>query len=86
MLTEDNFLYSCLSFEDRQAGVSTVYCYDSGEFFYHAYCLETKVYKDLVSCEFDGLSEALSYINDEFSTWELTAFHEDSGCGSCHAK
>lgn len=87
MITADNFLYSCLVFEDRQAGVSTIYCHDSGEFFYHAYCFETKIHKDLMSCEFDSVEEACGYINDEFSSWQLTTLTEDkSGCGSCHAK
>lgn len=86
MLTDENFLHTCLRFEDRQAGVSTVYCHQSGEYYYHAYCVETTVFKDLVSCEFDGLDEALAYINDEFATWELVSFSKDDGCGSCHAK
>ena len=85
MLTATNFLHSCLMFEQRQAGIAVIYCYLTEQYIYHAYCLETKLLKDLVSVEFDDLTDAIQYINDEFSSWELTSF-DQGGCGSCHAK
>ncbi|MCY4380812.1 MAG: hypothetical protein OXC40_04490 [Proteobacteria bacterium] len=86
MLSTSNFLTSCLSFEDRQAGVSIIYCHQSDKYVYHGYCLETKLSRDLMSVEFDVLEDAISYINEEFLGWQLQLFNDDGGCGSCHAK
>ena len=87
MLSESNFLHSCLLFEDRQAGVSAIYCPETSRFTYHAYCLETKIRKDLVSVEYECLEEALEYINEEFAHWKLKSWERKAkkGCGDCKA-
>lgn len=85
-LNEDNFMEACLRFRERQAGVGVVFCPDEEKYFYNAYCLETKLLKELMSVEYEFLDEALEFINEEFSTWELEKFDKDSGCGSCAAK
>ncbi|MCY4444450.1 MAG: hypothetical protein OXC44_06610 [Proteobacteria bacterium] len=87
MLTEKNFLTACLTFEKRQAGVSVIFCPQKNRYFYHAYCLEKDLLKDLLSLEFLALEEALSYINDEFNGWKVTEFKDNQkNCGTCHAK
>lgn len=86
MLTSSNFLHSYLCFQDREAGVSAIYCNQEQRYHYHAYCLETKLMRDLVSIEFNNLEEAISYINDEFASWSLKNFQPDKkGCSNCHA-
>ena len=87
-LTEENYLESCLRFRDRQAGVGIVYCPDEKRYYYNAYCLETKLVKELMSVEFDFLEDALDYIDDEFGTWEIENFDKEksNGCSSCVAK
>lgn len=87
MLNETNFLHSCLAFESRQAGVSAIYSPEEQRFSYHAYCLETKLRKDLVSVEYQRLEDALDYINTEFAHWKMKSWDEGSkkSCGDCHA-
>tara|TARA_B100001094_G_scaffold332662_1_gene405730 strand:- start:336 stop:617 length:282 start_codon:yes stop_codon:yes gene_type:complete len=87
-LTEDNYSYKAFYFRDRQAGVSEVYNPHSGSYTYNAYCLETKIVKELFSSESDFLEDALNIINDEFGNWELRDIAPDkkSGCGDCVAK
>lgn len=86
-LNENNYLASCLRFRDRQAGVGVVYCPEEKRYFYNAYCLETKLLKELMSVEFEFLDEALEFIDDEFGMWDVENFEETkSGCSSCVAK
>lgn len=85
-LNVDNFMHSYLRFNDRQAGVSAVFCPSEQKFYYNAYCLEMKVLKELMSVEFEFLDDALDLINEEFSTWDTVDFEPEKGCGSCAAK
>jgi len=84
-LTEDNYEHTVLVFRDRQAGVSEVYDPTRSSFSYNAYCLEKKILKELFSCEYDFLADALEVINEEFGTWPTESF-DKKGCGSCAAK
>ena len=85
-LTLENYTYSVLVFRDRQAGVSEIFDPDTNTYTYNAYCLEKKLLKELFTCEYDFLEDALQVINEEFGTWELETFEEKSGCSSCVAK
>ena len=85
-LTEDNYTFSVLVFRDRQAGVSEIYDPESECFTYNAYCLEKKLVKELFTCEYDFLTDALEVINEEFGTWEVQTFDKNKGCSSCAAK
>ena len=86
-LTEQNYQESYLSFQDRQAGVGVVYCPDEERYFYNAYCLETKLLKELMSVEYEYLEDALEFIDDEFGTWDIRQHEEKkSGCSTCVAK
>ena len=86
-LTEENYESDFLRFQERQAGVSLVYDPAEERYYYNAYCVETKLLKELFSVEYRFLEEALETINDEFGTWELVSFEKKkSGCGSCVAK
>lgn len=84
-LNEENYTHTVLTFRDRQAGVSEIYDPDADQFTYNAYCLERVLMKELFTCEYDFLSDALDVINDEFGTWTEESF-EKKGCGSCVAK
>ncbi len=86
-LTDENYLTSAFKFRDRQAGVSVIYN-PKGDFFtYNAYCLETKIMKELFTVEHDYLDDAIQLINDEFGSWEfIDLASEKSSCGSCVAK
>lgn len=84
-LTEENYSHSVLVFRDRQAGVTEIYDPDSGHYTYNAYCLEKKLLKELFTCEYEFLDDALMAINEEFGTWTLESF-DQKGCGSCAAK
>lgn len=87
LLTKDNYLDKYLFFRDRQAGVSLVYSPEDNLYYYNAYCLETKIMKELVSCEYDFLDDAIDMINTDFFGWELGSYEkEESGCGNCAAK
>lgn len=86
-LTQDNYSYTYFRFGDRQAGISLVFDPVDDAFVYNAYCVETKLLKELYASEFEFLEDALDHINDEFGTWELGSFEEaKSGCGSCGNK
>lgn len=85
-LTPDNYGFSVLVFRDRQAGVSEIFDPQSNTYTYNAYCLEKKLLKELFTCEYDFLEDALQVINEEFGTWALESFEEKSGCSSCVAK
>ena len=86
-LDVDNFLASVYRFNDRQAGVSLIYDPNQDLYTYNAYCLETKIMKELFTVEYDYLEEALDLINQEFGSWELVDLSTKStGCGSCVAK
>jgi len=85
-LNEENYGHSVLVFRDRQAGVSEIYDPESECYSYNAYCMEKKLVKELFTCEYEFLEDALMAINEEFGTWELESFEEDKGCGSCAAK
>ena len=85
-INEENYEYSFLRFEDRQAGVSLVYDSNEDRYYYNAYCVEVKLLKDLFSIEYRYLEDALETINDEFGTWELAVFEDKKKeCGSCVA-
>jgi hypothetical protein len=84
-LTEENYDHSVLVFRDRQAGVSEIYDPERDSFSYNAYCLEKKLVKELFTCEYDFLTDALEVINEEFGSWDLESF-DKKGCGSCVAK
>lgn len=84
-LTEENFTHMTLNHNDRQAGVSLVFDPETSSYVYNAYLLEKKLLKELKSQEFEFLSDALAYVNDEFAGWELITF-DKKGCGSCAAK
>ena len=85
-LNSENYSFSVLVFRDRQAGISEIYDPDENQYSYNAYCIEKKLVKELVTCEYEILEDALHVINEEFGTWELESFEEDKGCGSCAAK
>jgi hypothetical protein len=87
-LTVDNYLDKVLKFRDRQAGVSIIYDAEADSYSYNAYCLETKLIKELFTVEFDFLDDALNLINDEFGSWELSDLgtKKNSGCDTCVAK
>lgn len=88
-LTEDNYGHTVLVFRDRQAGVSEIFNPTEGEsglFTYNAYCLEKKLLKELFTCEYEFLSDALEAINEEFGSWKPESFEEEKGCGNCAAK
>jgi hypothetical protein len=84
-LTPDNYSHSVLVFRDRQAGVTEIYDPGMGRYTYNAYCLEKKLLKELFTCEYEFLEDALLAINEEFGTWTLESF-DQKGCGSCAAK
>ena len=87
MLTQDNYMDQAFVFRTRQAGVSLIFDPAHERYVYNAYCLETKLLKELFTQEFHDLEAAIARINDEFGNWELKAVGEDkSGCGSCVAK
>jgi hypothetical protein len=86
-MTVENFQEKAFRFRERQAGVSIIYDPDAEAFTYNAYCLETKIMKELFTVEFDYLDDALELMNDEFGSWELFDLSEkSSGCASCVAK
>ena len=85
-ITDENFGHTVLTFRDRQAGIGLVYDPDVERYFYNVYCVETKLMKEIFTCEYEYLSEALENLNAEFGTWESQAFDEKKGCGSCVAK
>ncbi|MEY4630644.1 MAG: hypothetical protein RIQ81_764 [Pseudomonadota bacterium] len=85
-ITEENFEFKVLQFRERQAGISLVFDPESSSWQYNAYCIETKLLKELFSCEHEFLEDALQLINSEFGTWELVDLSAKKGCGSCVAK
>ena len=86
-LNPQNYDSSVLTFGDRQAGVSLVYDPHKKRYYYNAYCVETKLLKELFTVEYGFLEEALETINGEFGTWELKSLDQKkSGCGDCAAK
>lgn len=85
-LTAENFMDTVLKFRDRQAGISVIYDPEDGSYGYNAYCIETTLLKELFTCEYQFLDDALEVINSEFGTWDTQSLNEDSGCGSCIAK
>ncbi len=87
LLNTDNYLESVYRFNDRQAGISLIYDPERELYTYNAYCLETKIMKELFTVEYDYLEEALELINQEFGSWELVDLNpKTTGCGSCVAK
>ena len=86
-MTSENFQEKAFRFRERQAGVSIIYDPNRSTYSYNAYCLETKIMKELFTVEFDFLDDALELMNEEFGSWELFDLSEkSSGCGSCVAK
>ena len=86
LLNEENYGHTTLVFRDRQAGISAIYDPEEERFTYNAYCLEKKLLKELFTCEYEFLTDALEAINEEFGTWKAESFEKDKGCGSCAAK
>jgi hypothetical protein len=84
-ITEDNYTHTVLTFRDRQAGISEIYDPEAEQFTYNVYCLERVLMKELYTCEYDYLTDALDVLNEEFGTWEAESF-DKKGCGSCAAK
>ena len=85
-ITPENFLHSALTFRERQAGVSLVFDPSTDLYSYNVYCVETKIFKELLTCEFTDLDEALSTVNSEFAAWEYLDLQKKEGCGTCVAK
>ncbi len=86
-LDAENFQEKAFRFRERQAGVSVVYDPFKDAYTYNAYCLETKIMKELFTVEFDFLDDALELMNDEFGSWEIFDLSEkSSGCSTCVAK
>jgi hypothetical protein len=85
-LTAENFDHTVLQFRERQAGVSVIFDPESNRYTYNAYCLETKLLKELFTCEFEFLEDALELVNSEFGTWEIHDMSAKKGCGTCVAK
>lgn len=85
-LTEDNYTSMALGFRDRQAGVSLIYDPETMGYTYNAYCIETKLFKELFTAEYTFLADALNMINGEFGTWELVRLDGKKNCTSCVAK
>jgi len=85
-LTPENYDHTILQFRDRQAGVSVVFDPVSESFTYNAYCIEAKILKELFTCEYDFLEDALEVVNEEFGNWEILDLAAKKGCGSCVAK
>lgn len=81
-LNQENFLEMAFRFRDRQAGVSIIYDPNDEVYTYNAYCLELKLQKELYTCEFEFLDDALELINDEFGTWKLEGLGL-SQCSTC---
>lgn len=86
MLDPENYMDMVFKFNDRQAGISCIYSDETKSFSYNAYCLETKLLKELFSAEFSYLTDALELVNDEFGTWALVRLDGKSDCGTCAAK
>jgi len=86
-ITSENFEHTILSFRDRQAGIGLVFDPFEDRFFYNAYCIEKKLCKELYSCEYEFLEDAINVINAEFGSWEAESLEESKkGCGNCAAK
>lgn len=85
LLTEENFVNMTFCWRDRQAGVGIVYDPDSETYQYNAYCIDKKLVKEIFSCEYEFLEDALTLVNQEYGNWELVDF-DQKGCGSCAAK
>jgi hypothetical protein len=85
-LNDENFLTNVLKFRERQAGVAVVFDPTTERYSYNAYCVETALLKELFTCEFDFLDDALNLINAEFGSWELSSLEKQSGCSTCIAK
>ncbi len=86
-MTVENFQEKAFRFRERQAGVSLIYDPTTSAYSYNAYCLETKIMKELFTVEFDYLDDALELMNEEFGSWELFDLSEkSSGCATCVAK
>lgn len=86
-LTDSNYLEKAYFFRERQAGVTDIYNPESNSYTYNAYCLETKLMKELFTVEYDFLDDALEMINSEFGSWEIDSLGtKKSECGSCIAK
>ena len=87
MLTDENFPTHAFTWRTRQAGISVVFDGENEQYSYNAYCIETKQLKELFTCEYDFLEDALVVINQEYGNWELSELSpEKTGCGSCAAK
>ena len=86
MINNENFTYSYFQWRNRQAGDSLTFDPDRQNFAYNAYCTETELLKDLFTCEYEFLDDAISVINQEYGNWELKSFEEKSGCATCVAK
>ena len=70
-LNGENYGHSVLVFRDRQAGVSEIYDPEANCYSYNAYCMDKTLVKELFTCEYNFLDDALHAINNEFGSWEL---------------
>lgn len=86
ILDDQNFTHSHFVWNTRQAGVGLIFDPKRDRYVYNAYCIETELLKELFSCEYEFLEEALNVINVEYGNWEFKSVEEKSGCGSCVAK
>ena len=87
-ITVENYDSSYLLFGERQAGISLSFCPAGERFYYHVYCLELTLMKELFSSEHVYLEDAVHFLDQEFGTWELRSYDPEGsgGCGSCVAK
>ncbi len=82
-LTVENYEGSCLTFGDRQAGISHVYSPGNSRFYYHVYCVDRKSLTDIFSVEYEFLTDALETVNSEFAGWERQEYEAKSLCSTC---
>ena len=85
-LTDENFTYCHYNWNTRQAGIGLIFDPERNRYVYNAYCIETELLKELFTCEYDHLDEALEVINAEYGNWEFKNVEDKKGCGSCAAK
>ena len=87
MLDQENFMTHTFTWRTRQAGVSVIYDAENDLYSYNAYCMETEKLKELFTCEYEYLDDALEVVNSEYGNWPLVELSpEKYGCGSCAAK
>ena len=63
--------HSKVTVGDRQAGISLIYEPNSSSYRYNVYCLEMKLMKEILSCEYDYLEDAIINVNEELDGGEI---------------